>query len=246
MEIVLLTALGVGMSTIFGGVLGFIFQKTSQKFNDLILSFASGVMLCASILGLILPSIEYGGDFSALVTAFGIVCGAIIINLCDRLVPQISNLIGKNDCEEKYNRVLLFVMAIAIHNLPEGLATGVAFGTGDNSQALTVAIGIALQNLPEGMVIISPLLSCGFSKKKTLLIAVFTGFTEIIGTILGYFAISISSYILPFALALAGGTMIYVICDEMIPESHINGSSKGVSYALLFGFCLMLIFDWLI
>ena len=246
MEIVFLTALGVGMSTVFGGVLGFIFQKTSQKFNDIILSFASGVMLCAAILGLILPSLDYGGDLSVLITALGIIFGAVLINFCDRLVPQINNLLGNTESDSHKNRVLLFVLAISIHNLPEGLATGVSFGTGDISQALTVAMGIALQNLPEGMVVISPMLSCGFSKKKTFFIALMTGVTEVVGTIVGYFAISVSSVILPFALALAGGTMIYVICDEMIPESHINGSYHGVSFALIFGFCLMLIFSCLI
>lgn len=244
MEIVLFTALGVGMSTIFGGVLGFIFQKTSQKFNDIILAFSSGIMLCASILGLILPSLEYGGNFPVLVTVLGIICGAVLINLCDKLVPQINTLIGNES--QQNNKVLLFVLAIAIHNLPEGIATGVAFGADDVSQALTVAIGIALQNLPEGMVIISPLLGCGFSKKKTFLIAVFTGFTEIFGTFLGYFAISVTRVILPFALALAGGTMIYVICDEMIPESHVNGKCRSVSYAILIGFCVMLAFDYFI
>ena len=136
--------------------------------------------------------------------------------------------------------MLLFVTAIAIHNFPEGIAAGVGFGTGDNSQALVIAGGIALQNIPEGMVIIAPMLSAGFSKNRTLIVAAITGLIEVLGTFMGYFAVSVMSTILPFALAFAGGTMLYVISDEMIPETHHN-NSPFVTYSLLAGFCLMLI-----
>ncbi|MEE1050324.1 MAG: ZIP family metal transporter, partial [Clostridia bacterium] len=143
-------------------------------------------------------------------------------------------------------KVFLFVMAIAIHNLPEGIAAGVGFGSGDTSQALIIAGGIALQNIPEGMVIIAPMLAAGVSPGKTFLIAALTGLVEVIGTFIGYFAVSIASVILPFALAFAGGTMLYVISDEMIPETHAHGSERGATYALLVGFCVMLISDFLI
>ena len=134
-------------------------------------------------------------------------------------------------------------MAIAIHNLPEGIAAGVGFGTGNTSEALTIAGGIALQNIPEGMVIIAPMLASGMSKKRTFFAAAMTGVIEVIGTFLGYFAVSISTAILPFALAFAGGTMLYVISDEMIPETHHEGT-RGATYALLLGFCVMLIMDF--
>ena len=140
----------------------------------------------------------------------------------------------------------MFVLAIAIHNLPEGIAAGVGFGTGDTAQALTVAGGIALQNIPEGMIIISPMLASGMSKRKTLLIALATGLVEVAGTFLGYYAASVSAIILPFALAFAGGTMLYVVSDEMIPESHSHGHERGATYALLFGFAFMLVFDFLL
>jgi ZIP family zinc transporter len=142
--------------------------------------------------------------------------------------------------------VLLFVTAIAIHNLPEGIAAGVGFGSGDTSQALIIAGGIALQNIPEGMVIISPMLSAGVSAKKTFLCAMITGLVEVVGTMIGYFAVSVASAILPFALAFAGGTMLYVISDEMIPETHAHGSERGATYALLVGFCVMLATDVLL
>jgi ZIP family zinc transporter len=147
---------------------------------------------------------------------------------------------------EGLSKVLLFVMAIAIHNLPEGIAAGVGFGSGNEGQALIIAGGIALQNIPEGMVIIAPMLAAGVSKKRTLLIASLTGLVEVVGTLIGYFAVSISSAILPFALAFAGGTMLYVISDEMIPETHAHGSQRGATYSLLAGFCLMMCMDFLL
>ena len=135
------------------------------------------------------------------------------------------------------------MLAIGIHNLPEGIAAGVGFGAGDNSQALMIAGGIALQNIPEGMVIIAPMLSAGVPKWKTLVIAMATGIVEVVGTFIGYFAVNIATVVLPFALAFAGGTMLYVISDEMIPETHSHGSERGATYALLVGFCVMLAMD---
>ena len=117
------------------------------------------------------------------------------------------------------------------------------FGTGKTAEALTIAGGIALQNIPEGMVIIAPLLNAGMKRSRTFFIALIAGIIEVIGTLLGFFAVSISNKVLPFALAFAGGTMLYVISDEMIPETHAHGSQRGATYSLLVGFCLMLILD---
>ncbi len=249
MTMVLLTALGVGGATLIGSVIGFIFKKISHKFSDIVLSFAAGVMLAAAVLGLILPSIEYGGKFGILITVAGIFAGALCLNLIDKLVPHLHKLVGP-DTEEHHNanlsKVLLFVTAIAIHNLPEGIAAGVGFGSGDTAQALLIAGGIALQNIPEGMVIIGPMLAAGVSPKKTFISALITGLVEVIGTLIGYFAVSVSVAILPFALSFAGGTMLYVVSDEMIPETHSHGSQRGATYALLVGFCVMLISDVLL
>ncbi len=249
MKLVLLTAVGVGSATIIGSLIGFIFKKLSHKFSDIVLSFAAGVMLAAAVLGLILPSLEYGGKFGILITVAGIFTGAVCLNLIDKLVPHLHRLAG-TDTESHNNtnlsKVLLFVTAIAIHNLPEGIAAGVGFGSGDTSQALVIAGGIALQNIPEGMVIIGPMLSAGVSPRKTFICAMFTGLVEVIGTLIGYLAVNIASVILPFALAFAGGTMLYVISDEMIPETHSNGNERGATYALLVGFCIMLITDVLL
>ena len=249
MTMVLLTALGVGGATVFGALIGFMFKKMSHKFSDIILSFAAGVMLAAAVLGLIMPSLEYGGKFGLLTTVAGIFTGAICLNLIDKLVPHLHKMAGQ-DLEEhnntKLSKVLLFVTAIAIHNLPEGIAAGVGFGSGNTSQAFLIAGGIALQNIPEGMVIIAPMLAAGVSAKRTFVIAMLTGLVEVIGTFIGYFAVSVSSLILPFALAFAGGTMLYVISDEMIPETHAHGQQRWATYALLIGFCIMLVSDVLL
>ncbi len=249
MTMVLLTALGVGGATVIGSILGFAFKKMSHRFSDIILSFAAGVMLAAAVLGLIIPSLEYGGKYGILITVAGIFTGAICLNLIDKLVPHLHKLAG-TDTETHNNhsldKVLLFVCAIAIHNLPEGIAAGVGFGSGNTSQALIIAGGIALQNIPEGMVIIGPLLSAGVSARKTFIIAMLTGLVEVVGTLIGFMAVSVASAILPFALAFAGGTMLYVISDEMIPETHAHGSERGATYALLVGFCVMLVTDFLL
>ncbi len=249
MEMVLLTALGVGGATVIGSVIGFVFKKLSHRFSDIVLSFAAGVMLSAAVLGLILPSIDYGGKWGLLITIAGIFTGALCLNLIDKLVPHLHKLVG-GDIEEHHNanlsKVLLFVTAIAIHNLPEGIAAGVGFGSGNVSQALMIAGGIALQNIPEGMVIIGPMLAAGVTPKKTFICAMITGLVEVAGTLIGYFAVSLASAILPFALAFAGGTMLYVVSDEMIPETHAHGSERGATYALLAGFSVMLISDVLL
>ena len=244
MELVLITALGVGGATVMGAIIGFGFKNISHKFSDIVLSFAAGVMLAAAVLGLIIPSLEYGGKYGIVMTVAGIFAGAVCLNLIDKLVPHLHKFAGmepETHNNANLNKVLLFVMAIAIHNLPEGIAAGVGFGSGDTAQAMIIAGGIALQNIPEGMVIIAPMLAAGIRPGRTFTLAVITGFVEVVGTFIGYFAVSISTAVLPFALAFAGGTMIYVISDEMIPETHAHGSERGATYALLVGFCIMLI-----
>ncbi|MBE6630922.1 MAG: ZIP family metal transporter [Ruminococcaceae bacterium] len=250
MELVLLTALGVGGATVFGALIGFLFKNISHKFSDIVLSFAAGVMLAAAVIGLILPSLDYGGKYGILITVAGIFAGAVCLNLIDKLVPHLHKMVASGEEEPHHNanlsKVLLFVLAIAIHNLPEGIAAGVGFGAGNSAQALIIAGGIALQNIPEGMVIIGPMLAAGVTPRKTLVLAMMTGVVEVVGTLIGYFAVSVASAILPFALAFAGGTMLYVISDEMIPETHHAGHQRGATYALLVGFCVMLVTDVLL
>lgn len=250
MKLAIISALGVGGATIFGVILGFIFNKVSHKFNDSVLGFAAGIMLASAILGLVVPSLEEG---SVWITLAGIICGALFLNFADKLTPHLHNISDTSGNEEKHperqnslNKVLLFVMAIAIHNFPEGIAAGVGFGTENIGNAITVALGIALQNIPEGMIIVSPLIMAGVPKKRVFLLACFTGVIEIVGTIIGFSAVNIATVILPFALAFAGGTMIYVVSDEMIPETHSHGYERLATYALLIGFMTFILMDFYI
>ena len=246
MKLVILTAIGVGFATIFGSFIGFALKKIPHKFNDIILSFAAGIMLAAAVLGLIVPAVESSNGVSGLIVVIaGIMCGAVFLSMMDRVVPHLHNITGIDkeshpENASQLNRVILFVLAIAIHNLPEGIAAGVSFGTGNIADAITVSGGIALQNIPEGMVIIAPMLNAGVPKRRAFIIALATGLVEVVGTMIGYFVVSVSVVILPFALAFAGGTMLYVISDEMIPETHSHGFEKAATFSLLIGFCVML------
>ena len=245
MQTVILCAVGVGGATVLGAILGFIFKHLTHRFSDVVLAFAAGVMLTSAVLGLIIPSLESGTRYAVLTTVCGIFSGALSLNLIDRLVPHNHKYAEEGAVPEaiRSRRVMLFVTAIAMHNLPEGIAAGVGFGSGDMTSAIFIAGSIALQNVPEGMVIIAPMLSVGIKPVKTLLIAFATGLVEVVGTLLGYFAVTLSAAVLPFALAFAGGTMLYVISDEIIPDTHADGVENGATYALLGGFCLMLIFS---
>lgn len=248
MQLVLICALGVGGATAIGAILGFLFKGITHRFSDLVLAFAAGVMLSSAVIGLILPALESGGKYGIWMAVGGIFSGALSLNVIDKLFPHLHKFVEPGCVPDgiRTHRVMLFVAAIALHNLPEGIAAGVGFGSGDITSAIFIAVGIALQNVPEGMVIIAPMLSVGIKPGKTLLIAISTGLIEVIGTMIGYFAVTLARFMLPFALAFAGGTMLYVISDEIIPDTHADGSENGATYALLAGFCLMLIFNRLI
>ena len=245
LKIVILTAFGVGGATIFGALIGLIFKRMPTRYNNAILAFAAGVMMAAAMIGLIFPSLEYGGKFGVLTTIVGIFVGAASVNLLDMLLPRLYNFTRGSD-DGGLKKVVLFVSAIAIHNLPEGIAAGVGFGTGEIGDALLIATAIALQNIPEGMIVFVAMLGVGISPGRTFFYAAMTGVVEIVGTLLGYFAVNVSSAVLPFALAFAGGTMLYVISDEMIPDTHARDGGHITTYFLLIGFAFMLLFDALI
>ena len=248
MNLIFLTAAGVGGATVIGAIIGFIFIKTTEKYADTVISFAAGVMLATSVFNLIIPSLNNEYKYRILISVAGIFCGSLCITVLDGFIERIikhKNLIP-NESSKNLHAILLFVSAIAIHNFPEGIAAGIGFGTDNIADALIIAGSIAIQNLPEGMVIISPMLSVGISRSKTFIIAVFTGIIEIIGTLFGYYAITVSNEILPFALSFAGGTMIYVICGDMIPETQSEHRKQSSTYALISGFILMLILNEII
>lgn len=247
MRMVLLTALGIGGATIIGAAIGFCVKNVSHKVNDMILSFAAGIMLAAAVGGLVVPAFELVSGVQLLIPVAGIFIGALFLNFMDRVTPHLHKIAGADEESHTNNRnlskALLFVMAVAIHNLPEGMAAGVSFGNDDVSAAITVAVGIALQNIPEGIVTVSPLVMSGVSRGRAFLLATVTGFIEVVGCLLGFYVANVSAAILPFALAFAGGTMLYIISDEMIPETHSHGYERMSTYSLLVGFTLMLVMD---
>ena len=241
LPLVFLTALAVGGATMLGALGGYCFRGAADRAGgQTVMAFAAGMMLSAAVAGLILPSRAGGGPWAFPVTAAGILSGAAFLLLLERLAARMQRLSGlEGGASPRTRRVLLFVAAMAIHNFPEGLAAGVGFGTEDVPRALAIAGGIALQNLPEGMVLIAPMLQAGIPPRRTLALAVSTGAVEIVGTLLGYGTVSLSAAALPFLLAFAGGAMLYLICDDMIPACR---GSKSLC-ALLTGFCFMLAMD---
>ena len=211
------------------------------------MAFAAGIMLFSSFSGLILPALAFEGHFTLPAVLCGAWGGALLLGIAEKVLPDPDSappgqLKEEDDvCKDRLVRAgLLFVLAIAVHNLPEGIAAGVGFGTGDEIGAFFVAGGIALQNLPEGMLVMAPLLGAGYSKAKSFLLAALTGMIEIIGTFLGFYAAKIA-LILPFALAFAGGTMLFIIVDQMLPLANNDSNPQKTAYAFLAGVCVMMI-----
>ena len=246
MNYILITAAAVALCSLAGAAVGFIFRDIPPNIEDAVSGCAAGIMLCAAVLGLVVPAVAFSGGSGAWLPPLGIFCGAGFLTAINGLAPKLRGSLGmtRGDADAQ-SRALLFVLAIAIHHFPEGIAAGVSFGTGDLSDAVTVAGGIAFQNIPEGMILIPPLLKNGTSKRRAAVIAVISGLVEVAGVFFGYLAVTLSKAILPFALAFAAGTMLYVITDDMIPQTHSHGSGRLPTYAALLGFCIMLSINYL-
>lgn len=247
MSAVWISAIGLCGASVLGSLIGLLFKQMSHKWHDTIMGYCAGVMLAASVLGLILPASDMVGLVGGWQVVVGVIVGAMFLNLLDKVTPHLHHLTGLDPEEHSgnssINKVLLFVLAIAIHKLPEGVAVGVGFNNEVESDAWSVAIGIALQNVPEGMVVISPLLLSGVSRMRTLLISIAIGLLELVGVWIGYLLGGLSEMFLPMMLSFAGGSMLYVISDEMIPETHAHGYQKMATYALLLGFLTLLFMD---
>lgn len=249
-EQMLVCAAGLGLSSLFGSMAGLVVRKIPHRWNDIFLGFCAGMMLTASMVCLIVPAVNMAGPAGWWQPLVGVIAGVALIAVLDKITPHLHHLAGvdKEIIAEEYhgthnksiNRVLLFVMAIAIHKFPEGLATGIVFDGGNMSNAYTVAITIALQNIPEGMVVVTPLLMIGVKYGKVIGVGLSVALLEVAGVICGYLLGDISSNLLPALTALAGGAMLYVISDEMIPETHSHGYEKYATYALVAGVMTML------
>lgn len=229
MNSVWISAIGLCGATLIGAVLGFGIKELPHKWNDTVLGYCAGIMLAASTLGLIVPAFEETGTSGWWMVVIGVMVGALFLNVLDLVTPHLHHITGLDEEQHRnnasLNHILLFVMAIALHKLPEGMAAGVSMSdlsSGETSWA--VSLGIALQNIPEGMVIIAPLLVAGVTRMRTLVISLAIGLLEVIGVWLGFALGSTSATFLPIMLGFAGGAMLYVTSDEMIPETHSEAS----------------------
>ena len=244
MHTIWISAAGLCGATIIGSLLGFAIKELPHKWNDTILGYCAGIMLAASTLGLIVPAFE--GTTPWWWVATGVMVGALFLNVLDFVTPHLHHLTGIDEEEHhtnaSLNHILLFVMAIAIHKLPEGMAAGVSMSDVEQS-SWAVSLGIALQNVPEGMVIIAPLLLAGVRPMRTFVISIAIGLLEVLGVWIGFGLGNLSSALLPIMLGFAGGAMLYVTSDEMIPETHAHGYQKQATYALLLGFMTLLLIE---
>jgi len=233
-------SLVAGLATGAGALPVLFTRKVSDRLLDVMLGFSAGVMLAATSFSLIVPAIDLSGPW---VAVLGIILGAFTLHLIDRFVPHLHPAFGQEGPPSKLSRVWLFVIAITIHNFPEGLAVGVSFGSGDAAAGLVVAMAIGLQNMPEGLAVALPLLREGYSRRKSLWYGTLTGLVEPVGGLLGVALVSIFHPILPWALAFAAGAMLFVVSDELIPESHRKGFEREATFGLLVGFVVMMLLD---
>lgn len=218
----------------------FAFKKPSQKFLDLSLGFAAGVMLAASFTSLILPGIEYGGIVPVVV---GIFIGSVTISMIDVFTPHLHFISGEKTRKSRLRAVWLFFIAITIHNMPEGLSVGVGFGSGDVANAIALMVAIGAQNIPEGLSIAFSFISEGYSRIRAYTYATISGFVEVPLALIGAVVVSLVKPIIPFAMGFAAGAMIFVIADEIIPEVYRSGHERVASYGLIIGLVVMLILD---
>ena len=238
-----------GLMTALGAVPVFFTKNVSQKLLDVMLGFAAGIMLSATCFSLVMPSIEYGGgDFKAvMITSAGIILGAFIIDMIDKFSPH-EHLIDKRreGVSSSLSQIWLFIIAITIHNFPEGMATGVGFGTENIGDGLALALGIGIQNMPEGLAVALSLMREKYSVRYAFIVAALTGLVEPVGAVLGYGLVNIFKPVLPVVLASAAGAMLFVICDEIIPETHSKGYEREATYGIIFGFVIMMVLDILL
>jgi ZIP family zinc transporter len=243
----LLASLLAGLGTGVGALPGLFIKKVPAKLMNTMLGGAAGVMLAATSFSLIVPGIEYGNEvwsgFGVYIVVFGMLFGAVVLDVIDRLLPHEHFFVGKEGPSSSMKRIWLFIIAITIHNFPEGLAVGVGFGSGDVGAGTSLAIGIGLQNMPEGLAVAMPLIGLGYSRMTAIGIATLTGLVEPVGGLLGVAAVSVFESVLPLGLAFAAGAMLFVISDEIIPETHSKGKSRLATFGVMVGFVIMMAMD---
>lgn len=245
-----IASLAAGAATGVGALPVFAVTTISQRTQDMLLGYAAGVMLAAACFSLILQGIDIGAEqygsalAGVLVVILGMMIGAYGLYVVHRYLPHEHLIKGPENVDAvEIRRVWLFVLAITFHNFPEGLAVGVGFGGGDISNGLSLTSGIFIQNLPEGFIVALVMLGLGYSRAVAIGIALLTGVVEVFGGFIGAALVSVVEPALPWALAAAGGAMIFVISHEVIPETHRNGYETPATFALMAGFVTMMLLD---
>ncbi len=236
-----------GLATGIGALPALFFKNISRNLFNSLLGGAAGVMLAATAFSLLVPGITYGNlvwsGKGIYIVSLGMLVGAAFLHYADRQLPHVHFDSLSEEHLSSLKKVWLFIIAITIHNFPEGMSVGVSFGSGELKNGIVLAIAIALQNIPEGLAVALPLVGLGYNKWKAIGIATLTGLVEPVGGLLGITAVTLFQPILPIAMGFAAGAMLFVISEEIIPETHSNGRSRFATFALMIGFIVMMILD---
>jgi len=235
-----LASLIAGSATILGALSVFFLQKISDKFMDALMGFAAGVMLSATFFGLISPAIEIGGIGK---TAFGILLGMFFLIVMEKVIPHMHRVAGVKGPPTRLSKMSLFILAMTIHNFPEGLSVGVGFAGGNIMAGIILAIGIGIQNIVEGLVVALPLFRDKNKILEAFLIASFTCVVEPIGGFLGISVVSLGKFLIPYGLAFAAGAMLFVTSEEIIPETHSRGNAREATIGLILGVIVMMFLE---
>lgn len=239
-----------GLATGIGALPVFMVRTLSARIQDILLGFSAGIMLAATFFSLILPGLAIaetatGSEINAvlLITA-GMLSGAVTLWLVHRYVPHEHFIMGKQGPDIGHlKRIWLFIIAITLHNFPEGMSVGVGFGGDDVGNGISLMMGIGLQNMPEGLAVAVALVSVGYPRTTAFGVAVLTGLVEPVGGLFGALTVVLASALLPLGLAFAGGAMLFVISDEIIPETHRRGFEDYATFSLMIGFVVMMFLD---
>ena len=251
-ELALLGSAVTLFSTSLGALPTLFAKRVSERTQDMLMGFSAGVMLAATCFSLLTPSIRLaversGGDkiSSGLLVGVCVLAGAAFLHACDRYIPHEHFIKGREGraASVRLKRIWLFVFAITLHNFPEGLAVGAGVGSLDAAVATPILVGIALQDIPEGFVVALALTGVQYTRAQGLLVAFITGVVEAVAALVGFAATLQTQTVLPWALALSGGAMLYVISNEMIPESHRKEFAREATAGLMLGFVLMMFLD---
>lgn len=233
----------ITLTNAFGALLVFAFRKPSERFLDASLGFAAGVMLTASFTSLILPGIEHGGLLPVLI---GLAIGIGVMDLADHLIPHFHQRIVRYEgvLSKRVRAVWLLIFAITIHNAPEGLAVGVGFGAGELREALKLMFAIGMQNIPEGLAAAVSALGIGMGVRwYAVFVGVRSGLVELPLALIGAAAVYLMSALLPYAMGFAAGAMLYVVSDEIVPETHRKGHERWATFGTMIGIIVMLSLD---